>query len=90
MAWTIKFKSEARKQWLKLDNSIKRQIDKFILKLEKSENPRKLGEALKANFKCFWRYRIGDYRLICDINDDTISIVILRIAHRKDVYKKDL
>ena len=90
MAWTIDFDKKAKKEFASLDKSAQKQIDKFLLKLMKSTNPRQLGEALKGNMQSFWRYRVGDYRLICSIEDKVLTVVVLRVKHRKEVYKKNV
>jgi mRNA interferase RelE/StbE len=86
LAWTIEFDKKAAKEFKALDKPTKKQIDKFILKLAKSANPRALGEALKGNLKPFWRYRVGDYRLICSIEDEVLTVLVVRVKHRKEVY----
>lgn len=83
----ILFADKAKKEFLKLDKPIQKQIQAFVLKLQEMKNPRSTGKALLSNFAGLWRYRVGDYRLICEINDDKIIITILHLAHRKDVYK---
>ena len=83
MSLTKKHKNE----FTKLDKPIQKQIDKFLLKLAKSANPRQFGEALKGNMQAFWRYRVGDYRLICDIEDKVLTVLVVRVQHRKEVYK---
>lgn len=76
------------KQFNKLDNSVKVLIAKYIKTyLDGTENPRNKGKALIGDKKGLWRYRIGDYRLICEINDEEIIIIVLNIGHRKNVYK---
>ena len=90
MAWTIDFDKKAKKEFAALNKSAKKQIDKFLLKLIRSENPRQFGEALKSNLQPFWRYRVGDYRLICSIEDNVLTVVVLRVKHRKEVYKKNV
>lgn len=86
--WKIFFTETAEKQFSKLDKPTKIQISNYIEKrLMMSENPRALGKALNGNFATFWRYRVGDYRLICDIDDDRISVNIIKIGHRKDIYE---
>lgn len=80
------FLDQARKEFLKLDKSIKLQIRKFIIKLQDVENPRAMGKPLVGNFRGFWRYRVGDYRLLCKIKNDELVINIIKVAHRKEIY----
>lgn len=90
MAWKIEFDKKAKKEFASLDKVAQKQIDKFILKLAKSKNPRQMGDALKGSLQCYWKYRIGNYRLICSIEDDILTVIVLRVRHRKEVYKKDI
>lgn len=90
MDWKIEFDKKAKKEFASLDKTAQKQIDKFLLKLMKSTNPRQLGESLKGNLQSFWRYRVGNYRLICTIEDDIVTVLVLRVKHRKEVYKNDL
>ncbi len=86
--WTIVFKRKAEKQFRKLDHQNQKLIQKFLReKLQKEQDPRRFGTALKGDLGEFWRYRVGDYRLICSIDDHIVTIEILKIAHRRDVYK---
>ena len=84
---TVVFADKARKEFLKLDKPAQKQIQTFIVKLQSLQNPRSNGKTLVGNLAGFWRYRVGDYRLICEIEDDKILITVLRIAHRKEIYK---
>ena len=70
----------------KLDKSVQRRIKNYLDDIVQLENPRSRGKALVGNLVNLWRYRVGDYRIICDIQDEKILITILRIGHRKDVY----
>lgn len=83
---TVIFADKARKEFLKLDKPIQKQIQTFIIKLQGLEDPRSSGKALVGNLDGRWRYRVGDYRLICEIDDDKILITILKIGHRSKVY----
>ena len=83
---TVIFADKARKEFLKLDKPIQKQIQTFIIKLQGLEDPRSSGKALVGNLAGRWRYRIGDYRLVCEIDDEKIIITILRIGHRKNIY----
>lgn len=82
------FSDKAEKQFLKLDKPIQQQIQKFILKLQDLENPRERGKALVGNLLGFWRYRVGDYRLLCRIVDKELVITVVEVGHRKEVYDK--
>lgn len=78
----------AEKQFLKLDKPIQKQIQKFILKLQNLENPRERGKSLVGNLIGFWRYRVGDYRILCRIIDQELIISVVEIGHRKEIYDK--
>ena len=82
------FLPSATKQLEKLDKAVCRAINTYIQnRLAISENPRRFGKALTGNLKEFWRYRIGDDRLICKIEDEQVLILVVRVDHRKDVYE---
>lgn len=78
----------AKKQLKNLDFTIQKRIAKFLDNLQELENPRIKGKSLVGNLSGFWRYRVGDYRIICDIVDIEITIYILDISHRNKSYKK--
>ena len=78
--------NKAQKQFKKLDSVTKRRLEKFFNEIETLENPRSRGKALVGNLAGLWRYRVGDYRLICHINDDELVILCLEIAHRNKFY----
>lgn len=80
------FSSKAQKDFKKLDISIQKRIKTFTQEIEKLKNPRSKGKALAGNLKGFWRYRIGDYRLICEILDNEFIIYTIKISHRKNIY----
>ena len=90
MAWTIEFDKKAEKEFKKLDKATQKKIDRLIIKISKSKNPRDTGKLLKGKLGSFWRYRIGDYRLICSIEDKILTIVVLRVSHRRYVYNKEI
>lgn len=86
--YSVVFSNDARKEFKKLDKHVSSIIIGWIRKnLEGCENPRAHGKGLTGNRSKEWRYRIGDYRLICDIKDQKIIIYVLTVGHRKDVYK---
>lgn len=88
MKYKVFFEKNADKDLRKLDITQQRIIVNWIDKnLVRSEDPRLLGRPLKGNLKEYWRYRVGNYRIIAEINDAEIKILIIGIGHRKDVYK---
>lgn len=88
MNYKIEFSDIALKNLRKMDTPARKQILVYIRDiLSKIENPRLLGKALTGNLKGFWRYCTGHFRIICKINDDKLIVLILKIAHRKDVYE---
>lgn len=87
--YTVRFTERAMKQLHKLDKQRFIIITNWIAKnLENCENPRQHGKALVANRSGEWRYRVGDYRIIAKIEDSTVTIFVLEVGHRKNVYDK--
>lgn len=79
---------QARKQLKKMDRHVSSLILGWIRKnLEGCDNPRSLGKALTADKAGAWRYRVGDYRIICEIHDNEVVILILSVGHRREVYR---
>jgi mRNA interferase RelE/StbE len=88
LVWTIEITRTAEKQIKKLDRSTQESIVRFLRqRLKRAENPRQWGKPLHGDKRGLWRYRVGDYRLICDIQDERITVLVLELAHRKDVYR---
>lgn len=88
MAWTIEYTQTARKQLQKLDKPVARRILDFLDdRVAKQSDPRSLGKALRGPLGKLWRYRVGDYRVICDIDDKAVSVLVLRVGHRSEVYR---
>jgi len=89
MAWRIDFDPAADRELAKLDPQTARRILSFLNgRLAKLEDPRTIGEGLKGDrLGAFWKYRVGDYRVIVRIEDYVLLILVLRIGHRKNVYK---
>lgn len=87
MAWTVEIDSFAEKQLRKLDRSVqKRLLDWLSERIEGCKNPRHFGEALRGNLTGLWRYRVGDYRIICEIEDEKLIVIALAIGHRRKIY----
>ena len=89
MAWRIEFHPGAERELAKLDRETARRILRFLRDhVAAREDPRRLGEALKGpEVGRFWKYRVGDYRLICGIQDQRVTILVVRIGHRRDIYR---
>ena len=88
MQYKVIYEKKAIKSLSNIDKGQQTLIISWIEKnLVNTDDPKKHGKALKGNLKEYWRYRIGNYRLLADINDDQIKIIILNIGHRKDIYK---
>ena len=89
MKYTVVFSKEALKDLKKLDKHTAALIIGWVRKnLEGCENPRAHGKGLTANLSGKWRYRVGDYRLLADSQDDKVVIMMLRVGHRSEIYKE--
>ena len=84
--WTLNFSAKAAKLFNKLDKPIQRQLAAEIDKILALDNPRQLGKALTGELSGLWRDRAGDYRIVCEIQDTVLMILVVRVAHRKDIY----
>ena len=89
MAWKIEFDPGAERELSKLDPSIARRILRFLRdRLATLDDPRSTGEALKGSkLGEFRKYRVGDYRIIANIEDNEVRILVVRIGNRRDVYR---
>lgn len=88
MSYRIETTARFDKEFKKLDRYTQRMLKGWIDKnLVGIHNPRQHGKALTANLSGLWRYRIGDYRLLCQIDDDRLVILALSVGHRRDIYE---
>ena len=89
MTWRIEFSPLAQKNLAQLDRQVTRRILKFLNeRVLHLEDPRAIGEPLKGStLGEFWKYRVGDYRIIADIDDDLARILVVRIGNRREVYR---
>ena len=83
----VEYSDEAKKQIKKLDKQIQKRIIDYLDNISTLENPRSKGKGLTSNLVGLWRYRVGDYRVICRIVDSELVIIALSIGHRREVYK---
>ena len=87
MQYKVIFAERAKKQLKKLDKHIAALIIGWLEKnIQNCENPRLHGKGLVENKSGKWRYRIGDYRVICEIQDKEIIVLVLEVGHRRDIY----
>ena len=89
MAWRIEFADSAAKHLRNLDPAVVRRITAFLRdRVVPTKDPRTLCAALKSDeLGQFWKYRIGDYRIIAEIHDRGVRILVVRLGHRRDVYR---
>ncbi|MDH3997219.1 MAG: type II toxin-antitoxin system RelE/ParE family toxin [Desulfuromonadales bacterium] len=87
MAWIVEISDVAEKQLRKLDRPIqKRLLDWLNERIEGCKNPRHFGEPLRGDKAGLWRYRIGDFRIICEIQENRFVVLALAVGHRREVY----
>ncbi len=87
MVWTINYSDRALKSLRKMDKQNARRIVDFMdLRIAVAADPRQSGKPLKGELGVFWRYRVGEYRILCEIRDDELVILAATIGHRREVY----
>lgn len=88
MAWAIDYTDTAKEQLRKLDKQMARRIvDYMDERIAGLENPRNSGKALTGPLGGFWRYRVGDCRVICDIQDDVLRVLVVQVGNRGKIYR---
>lgn len=88
MAWRVEISRPAVRQIIKLDRRTQAEIVRYLReRVQEAANPRDFGKPLRGEKKGLWRYRVGDYRIICDIRDVKKTVVVLALGHRKGVYR---
>lgn len=89
MAWRVEFDPDAVKDLKKLDKQVQGRILDFLReRLARLDNPRELGEALAGSkLGNYWKYRVGDWRIICDLQDQRIVVRVLRVGNGREVYR---
>lgn len=89
MAWKIEFDPAAERELDKLDPQIARRILRFLIdRVAVLDDPRSIGEALKGSkLGGFWKYRVGDYRIISNIEDGALKVLVVKIGNRREVYR---
>ena len=85
--WTIEYTETVYKFFWALGSQNAKRIKKYLdERIATEEDPRRFGESLKANLSGFWKYRIGDFRVIVDIQEEKLVVLVVRVGHRSKVY----
>ncbi|WP_426228762.1 type II toxin-antitoxin system RelE family toxin [Pararhizobium sp. DWP3-4] len=88
MAWTIEITARARKSINNLDRQAAIRVLSFLSdRLAATDNPRQLGKQLTGPLKHYWSYRVGDYRLLCEIKDEKLIVLVLDVGNRREIYR---
>ena len=91
MTWKVEFDDAAAKELRKLDRQIQKEILTYLrARIATDEDPRRFGRPLARDMGGLWRYRIRNYRIICNIEDDRLVVLVLRTGHRKNIYNKSV
>jgi mRNA interferase RelE/StbE len=87
-AWTIEFDDRARRELRKLDAENQQTVLRYLReRIAGAEDPRVFGRPLRMKLAGLWRYRVGDYRLICRFEENHLVVLVLKVGHRRDVYE---
>jgi mRNA interferase RelE/StbE len=85
--WTVTFDVPAAKQFRKLDHQTQTRIMNYLHgRIETSIDPRRFGKGLSNDMAGLWRYRVGDYRIICEIRDHELVVLVIGVGHRREIY----
>ncbi|MDU1224973.1 type II toxin-antitoxin system RelE/ParE family toxin [Varibaculum cambriense] len=88
MNYRLYYTKEAKKALKKLDKPILVMVKAWIEKnLNNTDDPRRYGKTLKGKYSGYWRYRVGNYRLICEIRDQELVIILIDLGHRREIYR---
>ena len=86
MAWTVRYQPKAQQDLAALDKPVARRIVDYLDKVASLDDPTTRGKALSGNLSGMWCYRVGAWRVICDLYDGQLIVLVLAIGHRSDVY----
>lgn len=88
MAWRIEINKDVQRAMRKMDKGIAKRITAKLREVSQLDDPRSTGKALTGNMSGIWRYRVGDYRILCHIEDGVLVILVVDVAHRREIYKR--
>ena len=88
MTWVVEFDDAATKELRKLDRQAQQEILRYFREhIATNEDPRRFGKPLSHDLTGLWRYRVRNYRMICNIEDDKLTVLVVRAGHRKHIYE---
>ncbi len=88
MAWRLRFEKRAQKDLQRIASHDQLRIMRFLRdRVASRSDPREIGEALAGPFKGYWKYRVGDYRVIASLEDAQVTVFVIRIGNRREVYR---
>ncbi len=88
MSWVYRFDERALKELRKLGKQAQRDIIAYLdERIAVNEDPRRFGKGLKADLAGLWRYRVGDYRILCQIKDGELLVLVVAVGHRREIYE---
>ena len=89
MAWKVELSSQGQRHLDVLDRQVAKRVLSFLFeRVAQLEDPRSIGDALKGTrLGHLWRYRVGDFRVICDLQDNTLTVLVVSVGNRREVYK---
>lgn len=87
MTWRIELDEDVRKTLKKLDKPVAQQILRKLREIESLDDPTTMGKPLLSNRSGFWVYRVGDYRVVCDIQYGQLIVLVIELQHRSEAYK---
>lgn len=88
MAWDVRVSERAARALRKLDGQVARRVTAELREVAALDDPRSRGKALTGNLAGLWRYRVGDYRVVCSIEDEMLVVLVVDVAHRREVYRR--
>jgi mRNA interferase RelE/StbE len=91
LPWTVQYLSATKKQLRRLDPTVRKRIFDYVdVRVAGAADPYADGEALTRLWRGHWRYRVGDYRVICRLQNSQLTVMVVRVGHRRDVYDRPL
>jgi mRNA interferase RelE/StbE len=88
LGWRIDYTEGARRTLKSLDSAVSARILKFMdERVGALDDPTQIAERLRGGLAAYWRYRVGDYRIICDIRKQVLTVVVIEIGHRREIYR---